>query len=102
MGSQRIGVRYSKEQIDGPINIMNNFGYNNVSDMWIGCNMIDRFGSDFWWKNYNKEYTKVCKDFKLEETDSINIASHNGTFVSVRTPLRMLVDNRFDARGYNV
>lgn len=102
MGSQRIGVRYSKTQIDGPINIMNSFGYNNISDMWIGCNMIDKFGSDFWWKNYNTEYTKVCKDFSLKETDSINIATYNGIFVSIRTPLRMLIDNRFDTRGYNV
>lgn len=102
MGSQRIGVRYSRECIDGPINIMNKFGYNNVSDMWIGANMIDELGSDFWWKNYNTEYTKVCNDFALKETDSINIASYNGVFVSIRTPLRLLIDNRFDARGYNV
>lgn len=102
MGSQRIGVRYSKEYIDGPINIMNKFGYNNVSDMWIGANMIDELGSDFWWKNYSAEYKKVCNDFGLTETDSINIASYNGIFVSIRTPLRLLIDNRFDTRGYNV
>lgn len=102
MGSQRIGVRYSKNHIDGPISIMNSFGYNNVSDMWIGCNMIDRFGSDFWWKNYSKQYTKVCKDFGLVETDSINIAKNNTAHVSVRTPLRFLIDNKFDTRGYDV
>lgn len=102
MGSQRIGVRYSKDEIDGPINIMNAFGYNNVSDMWIGCNMIDTLGADFWWKNYSNEYTKVCNDFGLIETDSINIATHKLQHVSIRTPLRLLIDKRFDARGYNV
>jgi hypothetical protein len=102
MGSQRIGVRYSREHINGPINIMNNFGYNNISDMWIGSSMIDTLGPDFWWKSYNTEYIKVCTDFALKETDSINIANYNGVFVSIRTPLRFLIDNRFDSRGYNV
>lgn len=102
MGSQRIGVRYSKKYIHGPISIMNNFGYNNVSDMWIGCNMVDRFGPDFWWKNYGDQYNKVCEDFGLTKTDSINIAKNNTTHVSVRTPLRLLIDNKFDPRGYNV
>ena len=102
MGSQRIGIRYSKAVMNGPISIMNEFGYNNVSDMWIGCNMIDTFGEDFWWKNYSNEYSKVCKDFNLVESDSFNIAFNGSTQVSIRTPLRLLIDNRFDTRGYNV
>lgn len=102
MGSQRIGIRYSRNDNNGPISIMNNFGYNNVSDMWIGCNMIDKFGEDFWWKNYADKYSKVCKDFGLTESDSINIAFNKNVQTSVRTPLRLLIDNRFDKRGYNV
>ncbi len=102
MGSQRIGIRYSKDVVSGPISIMNDFGYNNVSDMWIGCHMIDTFGEDFWWKNYADKYTQVCKDFNLNESDSFNIAFNGNTQVSIRTPLRLLIDKRFDARGYNV
>lgn len=102
MGSQRIGIRYSRDDIHGPISIMNKFGYNNVSDMWIGCHMIDTFGVDFWWKSYSNKYSDVCKDFGLVESDSINIAFYNNTQVSIRTPLRLLIDNKFDARGYNV
>ena len=102
MGSQRIGIRYSKENTTGPISIMNEFGYNNVSDMWIGCHMIDTLGEDFWWKNYADKYYKVCKDFNLSASDSINIAFNGNTQVSIRTPLRLLIDNRYDTRGYNV
>lgn len=102
MGSQRIGIRYTKYDTHGPISIMNNFGYNNVSDMWIGLQMIEKFGVDFWWKNYSKEYYQVCKDFNLTPSNAINIAYRDGKPISIRTPLRMLIDNRFDARGYNV
>ena len=102
MGSQRIGIRYIKEDTAGPISIMNDFGYNNVSDMWIGLHMIEKFGPDFWWKNYSNEYYQVCKDFELTPSNAINIALRDGTPVSIRTPLRMLIDNRFDKRGYNV
>jgi len=102
MGSQRIGIRYTKEKIHGPISIMNEFGYNNVSDMWIGLHMIDTFGPDFWWKNYSKQYYQVCNDFDLEPSNAINIAYRNKKFVSIRTPLRMLIDNKFDTRGYDV
>ena len=102
MGSQRIGIRYTRNDIHGPISIMNKFGYNNVSDMWIGCHMIDTFGVDFWWKNYSSKYHDVCKDFDLIESDSINIAFKDNIQVSIRTPLRLLIDNKFDARGYDV
>lgn len=102
MGSQRIGIRYSKDNSHGPISIMNEFGYNNVSDMWIGLHMIDKFGIDFWWKNYSQQYYQVCKDFDLQPSNAINIAFRDGKAVSIRTPLRMLIDNRFDTRGYDV
>lgn len=102
MGSQRIGIRYTKNKTDGPVHIMNNYGYNNVSDMWIGTHMIQKFGIDFWWKNYNQEYYQVCKDFDLVPSNAINIAYRDAQAVSIRTPLRLLIDNRFDARGYNV
>jgi hypothetical protein len=103
MGSQRIGIRYSKERTVGPVSIMNDFEYANVSDMWIGVNMMDAFGPDYWWKNYSNLYSKVCTDFNLEEADSIHVAWKvlNGHRVQlgIRTPLRMLIDGIYDERG---
>jgi len=99
MGSQRIGIRYTRERINGPIAIMNDYGYVNASDMWIGVTMIDKFGVDFWWKNYSELYSKVCKDFDLKEANSIHVAWHKGAQVGIRTPLRMLIDNYYDIRG---
>ena len=103
MGSQRIGIRYTKEKTVGPISIMNDFAYCNVSDMWIGVNSMQHFGVDYWWSNYEDLYTKVCKDFNLEETNSIHVgwlSDKNGKHqLGVRTPLRFLIEGMFDERG---
>ena len=46
MGAHRIGLRYSREPINGPIKIMNDFGYTNVADMWIGLHFMKQFGTE--------------------------------------------------------
>ena len=103
MGSQRIGIRYTRERVNGPIAIMNDFQYCNVSDMWIGVECMRKFGSDYWWNNYEDLYTKVCRDFNLEESDSIHVGwlhDENGKHqFGVRTPLRYLIEGIFDERG---
>ena len=103
MGSQRIGIRYTRDRVDGPISIMNDFAYANVSDMWIGVSMMDKFGVDFWWSNFSQLYSKVCRDFGLQEADSIHIGWHKvydrRNQLGVRTPLRMLIDDFYDKRG---
>lgn len=99
MGSQRIGIRYTRDKIVGPISIMNDFAYCNVSDMWLGVEAIKHFGADYWWKNYGDLYSKVCKDFKLKESDSIHVGWHNGEQFGIRTPLRFLIEGFFDERG---
>lgn len=100
MGSQRIGIRYSRYDKTGPIQIANDFGYQNVSDAWIGVQAMKYFGSDFWWKNYEGLYEKVCADFSLMESDSIHVAwGPDGEYYGIRTPLRMLIENKYDERG---
>lgn len=103
MGSQRIGIRYTKEKVVGPISIMNDFDYVNVSDMWIGVNAMDHFGVDFWWRNFSNLYSKVCRDFGLQESDSIHmgwlVARGHRNQMGIRTPLRMLIEDVYDPRG---
>lgn len=103
MGSQRIGIRYTREKTVGPISIMNDFAYANVSDMWIGVEAMRHFGPDYWWSNYGELYSKVCNDFDLEETNSIHVgwlSDENGKHqFGVRTPLRFLIEGIFDERG---
>lgn len=103
MGSQRIGIRYTRDKIVGPISIMNDFDYCNVSDMWIGVNAMKHFGLDYWWANYGELYSKVCKDFNLTESNSIHVGwltNNSGKHqLGIRTPLRMLIEGIFDERG---
>lgn len=106
LGSQRIGIRYSRERVNGPIAIMNDYNYCNVSDMWLGVNFMEHFGVDYWWRNYEDLYIKVCKDFNLEESDSIHVGwvnddDHRHQF-GIRTPLRFLIEGVFDERGTNL
>lgn len=99
MGSQRIGIRYTRKRPIGPISIMNDFNYCNVSDMWIGVEMMKHFGADFWWNNYADLYTRVCTDFNLKETNSIHLGKLRDCYVGIRTPLRFLIEGVFDVRG---
>lgn len=106
MGSQRIGIRYTRERVNGPIAIMNDFAYANVSDMWLGVEAMKHFGTDYWWSNYNDLYSKVCKDFNLIETNSIHVGwldegEHGINQFGIRTPLRFLIEGIFDERGTN-
>jgi hypothetical protein len=103
LGSQRIGIRYTRERVNGPVAIMNDFDYCNVSDMWLGVESIQHFGTDYWWNNYGELYSKVCRDFNLEETDSIHVGwiveENKRHQFGVRTPLRFLIEGVFDERG---
>jgi hypothetical protein len=103
LGSQRIGIRYTRERINGPVAIMNDFDYCNVSDMWLGVETIQHFGTDYWWNNYGELYSKVCRDFDLEETDSIHVGwiveENKRHQFGIRTPLRFLIEGVFDERG---
>jgi hypothetical protein len=99
MGSQRIGIRYSRERVNGPIAIMNDFEYANVSDMWLGVEMIKSFGPDYWWNNYEELYAKVCSDFGLRESDSIHVGWEGDHQFGIRSPLRYLIEGVFDERG---
>ena len=56
MGSQRIGIRYMKEECPGPIQIMNDYNYQCVSDCWLGVAAMKYYGVDYWWNNYEDKY----------------------------------------------
>jgi hypothetical protein len=104
MGSQRIGIRYTRERVNGPVAVMNDFNYANVSDMWIGVEAMRFFGVDYWWSNYGELYNKVCTDFGLTASDSIHVAwycpdAEPKRLLGIRTPLRFLIEGVFDARG---
>lgn len=74
MGVHRIGLRYAREEINGPINIMNKFNYVNISDVWLGLKVIKEFGPDFWWTKYEKTYYDIIKKCDLNPAKAIHVA----------------------------
>ena len=102
MGAHRIGIRYTRERQRGSVTSMNEQGYVNIADAWLGIQRIERFGPDYLWNTYKKEYDQVIKDWNLTESDAFHIAFKDpGRLIKlgIRTPLRYLIDKKFDARG---
>lgn len=100
LGSQRIGIRYTRDKTVGPISVMNDYRYANVSDMWLGVQFMKEFGVDHLWRKYHSYYYKVCRDFGLHQLNAIHLAmGSDGIHYGIRTPLRMLIDGIYDERG---
>lgn len=97
MGCHRIGVRYAREPQHGPIQIMNEFNYVNVADVWIGLQLMEKFGPDFWWNKYAVHYNKVCRDFELIPAKAIHVAwNDQKNLVGIRNLLRYLGGGKLD------
>ena len=97
MGCHRIGVRYAREPQHGPIQIMNEFNYINVADAWIGLQLMEKFGPDFWWNKYASHYNKVCRDFELIPAKAIHVAwDDQKNLVGIRNLLRYLGGGKTD------
>ena len=90
LGWNRIGVRWCREEPKDSIKIMNQFHMSNKTLVKIGIHYLKNIPTDFLWKNYSKYYSKICRDFDLEETDSIHIALKKGEPVGVSPLLRFL------------
>tara|TARA_S200000501_G_scaffold143806_1_gene135765 strand:- start:2388 stop:3233 length:846 start_codon:yes stop_codon:yes gene_type:complete len=91
LGGNRIGIRFSKKRPNGAITIMNDFNMNCQSLVSMGIKFIDTFGAEYFWKQYESKYKKVCKDFNLLPTKTIHLAKTiDDKPVGVRPLLRCL------------
>jgi hypothetical protein len=90
LGIHRIGLRYAREPVAGPIKIMNDFGYTNIAEVWIGLKFMERFGTDFWWNKYEKHYNKLIEDCKLKPSKAIHVALSEKGSISTKNALLYL------------
>lgn len=90
IGNNRIGVRFSREKPEGSITIMNEFNMNQQPLVYIGLRFMQEFGTEHFWKKYEKKYYKICKDFNLSPTKTVHIALDNNKPVGIRSLLRAL------------
>jgi hypothetical protein len=90
LGGNRIALRFARKRPNGAITIMNDFNMNCQSLAWIGIKFMKEVGPEYFWREYEKEYYQVCRDFDLEPTKAIHLARKNGRPVGVRPVLRAL------------
>ncbi len=74
MGSDRVGVRYSRNRTNGPITILND--YDMGIDTLMGCAIacMKRFPIDFLQDKYGDHYRRACENLELTPTKSIHVA----------------------------
>ena len=90
LGWNRVGLRFSKKQVNDSISIMNNFDMNNKVLVKIGLHFIRKFPADYLWKYHADRHEKVCKDFNLTPTKSNYIALLKGQPVGISPLIRYL------------
>lgn len=90
LGGNRIALRFARSRPSGAITIMNDFNMNCQSLVHMGIIYMKRFGPEYFWHRYEKEYYQVCKDFNLEPTKAIHLARKDGRPIGVRPVLRAL------------
>ena len=89
LGGNRIGIRLSRKKPDGAVTLMNDFNMNSQALMSLGIEYIQRLGPEYFWKNYEEKYDRICRDFDLEPTKAIHLAKEkDGRPVGVRSLLR--------------
>ena len=93
LGGNRIALRFARSRPQGAITIMNDFNMNCQSLAWMGIKFMRELGPEYFWRQYEKEYYQVCKDFDLEPTKAIHLARKNQAPVGVRPVLRALKSN---------
>lgn len=90
LGWNRVGIRYTKEPLNDSIGIMNKFNMNNRALITIAKYFMDNTQPDYLWLQHGENYSKVCKDFNLTETNSIYLALRDNQPVGVSPLLRYL------------
>lgn len=90
LGWNRIGVRWRREDRDDSISIMNRFNMCNKTLVKVGRHYLQNIEPDYLWNTYGDSYSKVCRDFNLEETNAIHLALNHKQPVGVSPLLRFL------------
>lgn len=90
LGWNRVGLRYSRQTTQDSVTIMNDFNMNNRALITIAKYFMDNTKPDYLWNKHNINYSKVCNDFNLTETNSIYLALKDNQPVGISPLLRYL------------
>ena len=92
LGWNRIGLRWTKDQVADSISIMNDFNMNCRMLTMVGSHVLNNVEPDYLWKTYGELNTRVCKDFNLTPSNAVHMAyTADGRFVGLSPLLRYLM-----------
>ena len=72
-GWNRIGLRWSKLDIEDCITVMNDHAQIHMYAVALGNYILENTEIDHLWNTYENIYYRICKDFNLTPTDVIHI-----------------------------
>lgn len=71
VANYRIGVRYTKKDIEDGQKLHHNINYNNYASCFIGYSLINNFSKNYIANEYRNKQQKVCEYFNLKQSDSV-------------------------------
>ncbi len=74
LGQNRIGIRFSREPIEGPLKILHDFEMGTNLLMWYGVQYMNKFSCDHLQNKYGKYYKMICDEFGLLQSKTIFLA----------------------------
>jgi len=89
-GWNRIGVRYTKENIEDSITVMNDHLQIPSVPVIIGSYFMERVPVDHLWNSHGLNHYKICSDFNITSTDTIHMGIMNDRPVGLANLLRYL------------
>jgi len=93
LGWNRIGVRWTKKEVNDSISIMNDYQMNNRALAIIANHFLDNVEPDYLWNKHRDRNLKICNDFNLIQTNSIHIVLKNNQPVGIAPLIRYLEEN---------
>ena len=89
-GWNRIGLRWTKENVVDSVTIMNDFVQIPAENVSVGLFFLNQIEPNHLWNTHGANYARVCQDFNLTPTDSIHLAIKDNVMIGVEALLRYL------------
>jgi hypothetical protein len=86
-GWNRIGLRWTRGFAVDSITLLTDFYQHTAYPIAVANYMLDRIPTDHLWDTHEANYYKVCKDFNLEPTQAIHVATQGENYIYGIAPL---------------
>lgn len=89
-GWNRIGVRYTKDVTEDSISVMNDHLQIPSVPVLVGSYFIKNVSIDYLWNKHGENHYKICRDFQVNPTDTIHMATKDNKILGICNLLRYL------------